>query len=144
MIEVKRTLNVSANSFYNHIISSLRHELDQHGKGKVEIKEGVCYQKPLTTKVGTSGMADVVISKLTENEYGAEFKSNQGTTITRYKVEPIDDRNCVVTYCEDFIGASQTKQLNHKLMSVLYRRKSIKRMNYLLTAIEAHLNNEGV
>lgn len=144
MIEVKRILKVSADSFYNHIISSLRYELDQYGKAKVEIKEGVCYQKPMTTKVGTKGMADVVITKLTDSEYGAEFKSNQGTTVTHYKIEPVDDQSCTVTYCEDFIGASQTKQLNYKLMSVLYRRKSIKRMNYLLTAIEVHLNKEGV
>lgn len=143
MIEVKRVINASAKSFYDHIISALRYELDQNGKAKVDIKEGVHYPKPLTTKVGTSGMVDVTITKLTENEYQAEFKSIQGVNYINYLIEPIDETSCEVTYSEDFVGANGTKQLNYKLMNALYKRRNIKRMNYLLTAIEIHLTDKG-
>lgn len=143
MIEVKKTLQVSSAAFFNHILEALRYELDQNEKSKVEIKQGIRYQKKLMNKIGTTGLVDVEIVKLTDDKYSASFKTSQGETVTSYKVEALEDQLCEVTYSEEFIGASKTKQLNNKLMSLLYRRRSTKRMKYLLQAIETHILNKG-
>lgn len=142
-MKVTKQLNISQDQFFDHIIATIQYELLTYAKKnliKEHIRQGLTYKKAMTTKMNQVDQVQVTITKLHKpTEYEATFDSNQGKTIMSYRVDAIDDTHCIVDYEEVFIGKDTMKKLNHKLMSVFYNRRSNKRINYLLLAIEEHI-----
>lgn len=146
MVEVVRTLNVSAEDFFDKIAESVAYDIStETGKNvrPAQIHKGMTYTKKLSSKMGKSGNVKVT---LTEYEspvvYAAKFSSKQGDNFISYRINKIEDDLIEVTYSEDFDAPTKTKRANFKIMSFFYKRGSIKKINRLLSNMEAYILDE--
>lgn len=142
-MKVSKTLKISANQFFEQLISILQYELKEY-KGKEysesQITKGIQYKKQITTKLNQK---DTVHVKIVEFkipvEYEVEFRSSQGITTLAYHIENISDNQCIVNYEEKFVGKSTLSHLNYKLVSMFYVKKSEKRAIKMLQNIEDYV-----
>lgn len=141
-MEITRKFPVSQESFMNHIRASIAHDLEQSQLKSDKVYEGLEYDKELSNRIGNSGRIKVKITKLDDKSYSADFYGSEGINRIHYEVTSIDEDRCQVYYHENFIGKTNTKQLNFKLMSALYKRANKKRINLLFDNIEKHLTEE--
>lgn len=142
-MQLQQQLKINADQFSKHILDSIQYELKEYGQVNVDhdhIRAGLTYKKPLTTQMKQTDHVTVEITKFNKDpfEYEATFDSTQGKTTISYKANNCDG-GCVVTYEEGFVGKDTAKKLNHKLMSTFYKRRSKRKIHYLLNAIEEHV-----
>lgn len=142
MVEVNEKLYISAEDFFDSIAESVAYDIGEATGKKVrakQIKKGYSYVKQMKNKVGRKGNVRVHITDFERPQiYRAEFTSNNGVNIMSYTIAQLEDDHIGVTYIEDFKGASKSKQMNFKLMSVFYNRRAKKRAVKLLRAIEEY------
>lgn len=148
MIEVKEALNIPAQQFYQYILKSVEHDINDNVETPLtadQLVPGFEYVKQLRTKISTKGNVRVIIEKLELNHsYRARFSSNLGVNTLEYTIIPLSDRQCEVTYAEDYLSDSVLQRTNHRWLSKLYQKKDKKRMVRVLKAIEAYLlGSEG-
>ena len=146
MIEVKETLKVSAEAFFDQLVKSVAYDIcTSTGKQITEeqIHQGYCYEKKMNSKLGQTRNVKVKITDFTVPVcYGAKFKSVAGTNIIRYTIEPLNEKEIMVTYTEDFKGESKSQDLNYSLMGAFYKRKAKKKTIRRLHDIENYILSE--
>lgn len=146
MIEVKETLKVSAEAFFHQLAKSAAYDICMAtGKQITEeqIHKGYCYEKKMSSKLGQTRNVKVKITDFTAPVcYGAKFKSVAGTNIIRYTIEPLNEKEIMVTYTEDFKGESKSQDLNYSLMGAFYKRKAKKKTIRRLHDIENYILSE--
>lgn len=140
-MEVVRHMNGDVNNFFDKIEESIISDITSSTGEKVDISQvtsGYTYIKELTSQLGKRGKVKVVIDEyIRPIKYTASFISAQGKNTLSYEVKEIDKTCFEVKYNESFDGISKSKTWNHKLMSKLYKRSSIKKINLVLNNIEA-------
>ena len=146
MIEVVRTLNVSANDFFDKIAESVAYDISaETGKNikPSQIHKGYTYTKKLSSKMGREGNAKVTITEFEAPVvYTAKFSTRQGDNFISYKINKLEDDLIEVTYSEGYEAPSISKRANFKIMSFFYKRGSIKKINRLLSNMEAYILEE--
>lgn len=138
-MEIKRIVHGNIDAYFKVLEASLLNDYNeamQEEHASDVLKSGLTYQKTLRNRFGNEGKVTVLIDRFEQNHYAASFRSAQGINQLSYDLEPIDDNQFEVTYKEDFISESKSKNLNYSLMSKLYNRSSKKKMNLMLDAIE--------
>lgn len=147
MVEVNEKLYVSAEDFFNSIAESVAYDISESTGKKIrpkQIKKSYQYTKVMKNKVKRKGNVAVTITEWNPPfAYSADFKSFTGTNKLSYHIENLEGDYIGVTYMEDFVGASKTKDLNFKLVSVFYKKKAQKRAIRLLRAIEKYVQEEN-
>ncbi len=145
MIEVKERLNVSAKDFFSKIEESVIYDIEKStGKKLVprDIYNGFKYTKNLKNKLGRRGEVDVTITHFVSPKlYGANFKSAMGINTIYYNIEEVDDENIDVIYKEEFIGKTNSMDLNFKIMNFFYKKRSKKRAIRLIKSIETYIKS---
>ncbi|MEG0314416.1 MAG: DUF3284 domain-containing protein [Erysipelotrichaceae bacterium] len=146
MFEIKRKLDVKAEDFFEKLSDSLVFDITAATGKNVrvnQISEGYKYTKKLKTKTGKSGNVKVTITKFEAPKvYASTFTSAQGDNFISYEINKLSDEQIEVVYTEDYKGTSNAKDLNAKVMQFLYKRGNKKRINKLLTKMEAFILNE--
>lgn len=137
-MKVQVKLKVTAEEFFENIVTSVLYEAEQARGKKVpekKLKVGFTYQKQLNAKMGG---AQSVTTKITEFEppflYAASIISVNGENIIRYEIEPVDGDNAItLVYEESYVGEKLFNDLNGKMMGALYtpfaKRKIKKRFH---------------
>lgn len=147
MIEIKQQLNVSKEAFYKQLLISIHADYQEATKEKVslnKIKKGLSYQKNMSTRANTSGAVTMHIEELEENKlYRMAIESRQGTNYAQYEICEIEPNKIEVRYEEGFNTSSTFAKWNHKLMSMFYARNGKKRMQNMLSAMEAYIIENG-
>lgn len=145
MIEVKERLNVSARDFFSKIEESVIYDIEQSTGKKLVVRDiynGFKYKKNLKNKLGRRGEVDVIITHFVSPRlYSASFKSAMGVNTICYNIEEVDDENIDVIYKEEFIGKTNTADLNFKVMNFFYKKRSKKRAIRLIRSIEAYIKS---
>lgn len=138
-MEVKKQLNVSKEEL-NAFIKSMVLQDIKNATGKnvkeSDIGTGYKYHKKLKGRTGKEGKVCTRIDTLTSGCYRASFESAQGINYLAYNYESDGEDKVNVCYEEGFNSSSNAKDLNHRLMSFLYKRSNKKRINLMLTHIE--------
>lgn len=138
-MEIKRIVHGNIDAYFKVLEASLLNdynEATQEEHASDVLKSGLTYQKTLRNRFGNEGKVVVTIDRYEPNHYSASFKSAQGINQLSYDLEPMNENEFEVTYKEDFISESKSKNLNYSLMSKLYNRSSKKKINLMLDAIE--------
>lgn len=145
MIEIKERLNVSAEDFFSKIEESVIYDIEQStGKKMVasDIRNGFKYTKNLKNKLGGRGEVDVVITQFVSPKmYSADFKYASGINTICYIIDKIDDENIDVVYKEEFVGKTNTANLNFKIMNFFYKRRSRKKASKRIRSIELYIKS---
>lgn len=143
MIEVKETLQVSAQDFFDQLLKSAAFDIRMSTGNNVNEKQiysGYKYTKKMKTKLGRTGDVKVTITELKAPEqYAVKFESAAGKNMVVYSLESLGDNKVQVTYKEGFEGDTKSQDLNYKLISILYKRKAKKKTARKLHDIEAYI-----
>lgn len=144
-MELTRQIKGNIHYFFDRVEQSLIEDIEQSTGNKISINEivkGFTYSKNLTSQLGRTGRVKVIINEYQRlNKYSVSFISAQGENILSYETKEIDDTKFEIKYTEDFNG-SWYGNLNYKLMSLLYKRSSLKKANMLLNNIENMMQND--
>lgn len=142
-MHVEKVLKVGAEEFFEQISHSVEQDIYATTNKKVKVdqlKEGFTYEKNLNNKVGRSNRVTVEIVEIhSPSSYIAKFTSRDGTNTISYRIEELGPQQIKVYYQEDFKGATKAKNLNAKIMQLLYNFNSKKRTNKLLCNIETYI-----
>lgn len=134
-MKLKIKLNISASSFYNFLIESLKKE--QNVK---KIEKGMVFKKSLKSKFSQKVESEVKIIELIENkEYSLSYVTSLGENVVKYKIEEIDSENIFVTYIEEYYTTSFWNKYNNIIVEFLmsYFLKKKKRM--ILKQVEEYI-----
>lgn len=134
-MKLKIKLNISASSFYNFLIESLKKE--QNVK---KIEKGMVFKKSLKSKFSQKVESEVKIIELIENkEYSLSYVTSLGENVVKYKIEEIDSENIFVTYMEEYYTTSFWNKYNNMIVEFLmsYFLKKKKRM--ILKQVEEYI-----
>ena len=134
-MKLKIKLNISASSFYNFLIESLKKE--QNVK---KIEKGMVFKKSLKSKFSHKVESEVKIIELIENkEYSLSYVTSLGENVVKYKIEEIDSENIFVTYMEEYYTTSFWNKYNNIIVEFLmsYFLKKKKRM--ILKQVEEYI-----
>ena len=134
-MKLKIKLNISASSFYNFLIESLKKE--QNVK---KIEKGMVFKKSLKSKFSQKVESEVKIIELIENkEYSLSYVTSLGENVVKYKIEEIDSENIFVTYMEEYYTTSFWNKYNNIIVEFLmsYFLKKKKRM--ILKQVEEYI-----
>ena len=134
-MKLKIKLNISASSFYNFLIESLKKE--QNVK---KIEKGMVFKKSLKSKFSQKVESEVKIIELIENkEYSLSYVTSLGENVVKYKIEEIDSENIFVTYMEEYYTTSVWNKYNNIIVEFLmsYFLKKKKRM--ILKQVEEYI-----
>lgn len=134
-MKLKIKLNISASSFYNFLIESLKKE--QNVK---KIEKGMVFKKSLKSKFSQKVESEVKIIELIENkEYSLSYVTSLGENVVKYKIEEIDRENIFVTYMEEYYTTSFWNKYNNIIVEFLmsYFLKKKKRM--ILKQVEEYI-----
>ena len=134
-MKLKIKLNISASSFYNFLIESLKKE--QNVK---KIEKGMVFKKSLKSKFSQKVESEVKIIELIENkEYSLSYVTSLGENVVKYKIEEIDSENIFVTYMEEYYTTSFWNKYNNIIVEFLmsYFLKKKKRM--ILKQLEEYI-----
>ena len=134
-MKLKIKLNISASSFYNFLIESLKKE--QNVK---KIEKGMVFKKSLKSKFSQKVESEVKIIELIENkEYSLSYVTSLGENVIKYKIEEIDSENIFVTYMEEYYTTSFWNKYNNIIVEFLmsYFLKKKKRM--ILKQVEEYI-----
>ena len=134
-MKLKIKLNISASSFYNFLIESLKKE--QNVK---KIEKGMVFKKSLKSKFSQKVESEVKIIELIENKaYSLSYVTSLGENVVKYKIEEIDSENIFVTYIEEYYTTSFWNKYNNIIVEFLmsYFLKKKKRM--ILKQVEEYI-----
>ena len=145
-MEVKVTIEVTAEELYSLLMSSVKHDVEQATGQEVSLEElvsGYTYKKKLTNKLGKEANATSVLTKIEKPHiYEAEFTTGRGINKLAYHLEPLEDGYLSVTYSEEYVPISKSAGVNFKLVGFFYKKSTKKRMIGLIRMMEAHILQE--
>ena len=143
MITVSYQMNTTADRFYDLLMSSVKHDIEQKTGTSVDLKDlktGYTYKTRLTNKLGKQGGAKAILTTIERpNCYEAQFETPRGINTISYHVKDLDHHLIEVTYSEYYASGSTAITLNFKIMSFFYKRSTRKRMLSLLKQMNQHL-----
>ena len=143
MITVKETLGVSADSFFQQILTSAIYDIKQAADKNLteqQLHKGYQYTKKMRSKLGSSGDVKVKITELdAPRVYAAEFTCATGKNMISYVIESLEKEKITVTYTEDFSGKSVSHNLNYKVVGALYKRRAKKKMARMPHNMESYI-----
>lgn len=146
-MQVQEMLYVSAEAFYDQLISEIVYDVNQSTGRKCKankLQKGFSYTKKMKSKMGGKGDVKVTITALERPKiYAAKFESKTGTNFLTYEIEKLEDEKAIgVTYREEFEGVSKTKKWNYNMVMFFYNHKSTKKAKRLLRNIENYLKQK--
>lgn len=145
-MEVTRVIEGSKEKLFTILMDSLLEDISETQGKQVKLEDigkGYSYKKQLKTKVGKEGLIRVTITQLeVPSIYEATFESAQGFNTLSYKLEDVDDSHFNLTYTEEFMSEKKSQNLNHGLMSRLYKRSNKKKANLVLNQLEAMMQGQ--
>ncbi len=125
----------SKEKFYETLLISLDHEINQGNKKKVKVHEGYKFNKNLLSKSGRKYSAKMEVLTLDENKlYKIKIQDYNKETIISYKFYT-DDNGDYLLYEEAFSTEEGRIDFNQKVVSFLIgpltKRKIKKRINQI-------------
>lgn len=138
---VELTLEVSVSKVYEVLVDSLLQEVKTIHPNikKADIKTGFTYKKTMTGMMKQQASTTVKIDELMENQsYKASIQSERGISTISYQLTG-DENSCHVSYDEDFSSDKMLTNLNYKLVSTFYKKKSRKKVVRMLRQIESYI-----
>jgi hypothetical protein len=129
-------LAVSAQELFEVIERSLKADLSE----QTELKSGVVFQKTIRNKLGQSIPQTVrVIAYETERLYAVEFTQAENQYTVSYELKALSPSETEVRYEQKFESGLKLKQMNYRLLSLLYERGSRKRLITMLKQMERYI-----
>lgn len=144
-MKVIRKLNCTKNDFFQLLEISIINDYYQNTNKKIkEVKEGMKYNKTLTTKMKNTGNVNVLIKKFDKNSlYEVHYITDTSTNIVKYTL--LEESNVLtVCYEEESIEKNTLLKINNSIMSMFFVRKAKKRINQMFNNIESTLDKEVI
>ena len=141
---VELTLSVNCKDFYQFLLDSLVSEIVTYNSSftKDNLCAGFSYSKNLKGKIGQKSDTVVKIERLIANSvYESSVTSDKGVFKISYKLEDKGDETNVI-YEESYKGNGSLNQLNYKLVSNFYKKKSRKKIIANLRGAENYLSSK--
>ena len=141
---VELTLSVKSKDFYQFLLESLVSEVVQYEPDftKEKLCAGFSYAKQMKGKIGQKAITTVKIERLIANSvYEASITSEKGVFNICYKLEDKGDETNVV-YEEIYNGVGFLNQLNYKVVSNFYKKKSRKKIVNNMRSAELYIQNK--
>lgn len=131
-MEIQMKLKVSAHDFYHVLLQSLINDIQNVTHQTVteaDLSCGYRYKKKSTQRQGS--MIKVHVKKLvSDQEYLVHFTTSLDTSVLHYRLEPIDENHCLVTYTEKY------DRFDKQELSSSTLRAQKKRAKKMIKAIE--------
>ena len=143
---VELTLAVKCSDFYQYLLNSLVSEISVYEPEftKEKLCAGFSYSKNMKGKIGQKANTTIKIERLIANSvYEASVTSEKGVFKIVYKLEA-NGNDTNVCYEESYRGNGFLNQLNYKIVSGFYKKKSRKRIIANLRGAEAYLLSDEV
>lgn len=136
-MQIQMTLKVSAQEFYDFVVSSIQASLEMaDSSSDKEVKEGTSYKTSMKTTSKQQEKTKVKVTHLKEPEHiRTTYSSASISSATEYKIQPIDDQKCVVTYVESNFDPHHKELEFQGLKKMILERKLKKRLH----DVEAYL-----
>ena len=135
-MEIQQKLKVPATYFYESVIRSVIHDIDQ-STGRVIEKDqlqGFEYSKTFSD----GSQAKMTIEKAKENrEYQFRTVTSRNEFVASYTITPIDEENCEVNYHESITSEGMIQQINDLLVGWLLGYFKKKQFKAMLESIES-------
>ncbi len=111
-MKVEVNVKVGAHDFYNVLITSLQKEIKDVTRKNVsfeKLQNGYSYKKKSAT---TKDNVKIKVKQLVMDQiYHVSFANVNYTIDMIYRLEPIDDHSCIVTYEELWDGIKEKKDI---------------------------------
>lgn len=135
-------LTITAEQFYQQLLTSILYDI-RMGTGNELMEsmlyQGYSYEKTLHTKMGSKRFVQVTIEAIEKEKLlSLTFLSSMGQTNICYELESRDDGTYAL-YRESYVGGSYLKNLNQKLMMILFSFQSRKKFNHMVERIEQYV-----
>lgn len=147
-MRVVETLGVPASLLWGVIVDSAAAEAAAAaGKDSksVRVRVGLSYLRQMSNYRGKPATARVRVTELEpESRYAVEVYSPYGTYHVSYVLSSDVDtpERTTVTYEETYSGKTASKDINQKLMALIFAPFARRRVRKTLRAIEEHLNSQ--
>ena len=141
---VELTLSVKSKDFYQFLLDSLVSEIVTYEPSftKDKLCAGYSYSKNMKGKIGQKSDTVVKVERLIANSiYEASVTSAKGIFEISYNLVDKGDETNVI-YEESYIGNGTLNQLNYKIVSNFYKKKSRKKIIANLRGAELYLNSK--
>lgn len=142
-MQVNLYLQVKADEFFNLLIGSVVHDIQQVSNKKItpeDITSGYTYEKYLTNKLGKKGRSTVQLTSVERPyHYKAIFNTSRGINTLSYTIEEVNDGTISVIYDEQYQAINKSNHVNFNFMRLFYNRKAKKRSISLLRQMEAYI-----
>lgn len=142
-MKYETVLEVTKEELYDVIITSLLEDarLSVPTIQQEDLQVGFQYEKVLNGMMKQQALVKVTVKELHKNHlYAVDFESLKGMTSIRYLLED-DSKGVKVIYEEDFISESKMTQLNYKLVSKFYKKKSYKKLEMMFHQMEKYIQD---
>jgi hypothetical protein len=143
-MEIKVELKVSANEVFEQLLDLLIQDIkNSTGQtfAKNKLSNGFSYQKILRNNMGYDVTVNVHINELIQpNKYSATIENPKGTNTIEYTLR--DTLIGVeITYKENYKASSYLLNWNYLLVSLIYSRRSKKKMRKQFAYLEQQILN---
>lgn len=131
---ITRKLSISAEDFFKVLEKSIKNDMNNEF---ILVEKGLTYHKEVTTTLGKVLKAKI---SLLEYDYPKAYKSqienSSDINTIYYQVTEISANEIEVLYEESFTSADKSRNLNYKFIMMFMKKRTSKRMNYMLDSIE--------
>ncbi|TYS69455.1 DUF3284 domain-containing protein [Sutcliffiella horikoshii] len=143
-MEIKVELQVSANEVFEQLLESLIQDI-KNSTGqtipKNKLSKGFSYKKILRSNMGYDVTVNVQINELIQpNKYSATIENPKGTNTIEYSLRDTL-KGVEITYKEYYKALSNLQNWNYLLVSLIYSRRSKKKMRKQFANLEQQILN---
>ncbi|MEH6991490.1 DUF3284 domain-containing protein [Neobacillus drentensis] len=143
-MEIKVELQVSANEVFEQLLNSIIQDVKNSTSqtiAKNKLSKGFAYKKILRSNMGYDVTVNVQINELIQpNKYSATIENPKGTNTIEYTLRDTL-KGVEITYKENYKASSNLQNWNYLLVSLIYSRRSKKKMRKQFAYLEQQILN---
>jgi hypothetical protein len=143
-MDIKVKLQASANEVFEQLLESLIQDIkNSTGQtiAKNNLSKGYSYKKVLRNNMGYDVTVNVQINELIQpNKYIATIETPKGTNTIEYTLKDTL-KGVEITYKENYKASSYLQNWNYVLVSLIYSRRSKKKMRKQFAYLEQQILN---
>lgn len=141
-MEIKIKLDVSAKSFFDLLSLSILHDIQLSVGDSFKIDDIIqnfTYKKKILNKFARPVEATVIINNFkSPSIYEATFSTTKGSNKISYIIEN-EEEGIIVKYSEVYFGINSFADLNHKFMSIFFKKANSKKIQNMLKMMEKYI-----
>lgn len=130
-MKLKVYLKVSANELFEQLMNLILEDIKNSTGESITIDKlhkDFSYEKSITNQVGNEVPVKVIINELVRpSKYYVSIESTKGISTINYVLSDSAE-GVEIAYEENFKAVSMVQDLNHFIMSLIYSKRSKKRM----------------